>query len=64
MDLPVQFMERMKQMLGGEFEEFLASYDKERAYGMRINTLKMSKEEALNILPFSLETVPWCETGF
>lgn len=64
MELPVQFMERMKQMLGEEYEEFLASYDKERAYGMRINTLKMSKEDALNLLPFSLETVPWCETGF
>lgn len=64
MELPVQFLERMKEMLGTEYEEFLASYNKERAYGMRINTLKMEKEEALKLLPFSLEPIPWCETGF
>lgn len=64
MELPVQFLQRMKEMLGAEYEEFLASYNKERAYGMRINTLKMEKEEAQKLLPFSLEPVPWCETGF
>lgn len=64
MELPIQFLERMKEMLGTEYEEFLASYNKERAYGMRINTLKMEKEEALKLLPFSLEPVLWCETGF
>lgn len=64
MELPIQFLERMKEMLGTEYEEFLASYKKERAYGMRINTLKMEKEEALKLLPFSLEPVLWCETGF
>ncbi len=64
MELPVQFLIRMKEMLGAEYEAFLASYDKERAYGMRINTLKMEKEEALKLLPFSLEPVLWCETGF
>lgn len=64
MELPVQFLERMKQMLGEEYEEFLASYDKERAYGLRINTLKIETEEARKMLPFSLEPVPWCETGF
>ncbi len=64
MELPIQFLKRMKEMLGTEYEEFLASYNKERAYGMRINTLKMEKEEALKLLPFSLEPVLWCETGF
>ncbi len=64
MELPIQFLERMKEMLGTEYEEFLASYNKERAYGVRINTLKMEKEEALKLLPFSLEPVLWCETGF
>lgn len=64
MELPIQFLERMKQRLGEEYQEFLASYDKERAYGIRINTLKIDKEEAGKLLPFSLEPVPWCETGF
>lgn len=64
MELPVEFLKRMKEMLGTEYEAFLASYDQRRAYGMRINTLKMEKEEALKLLPFSLEPVSWCETGF
>lgn len=64
MELPVKFLERMKHMLGEEYEEFLASYEKERVYGLRINTLKMQPEEALEKLPFHLEPVSWCDTGF
>lgn len=64
MELPIQFLERMKKMLGEEYEEFLASYEQERAYGMRINTLKLDVDSALKLLPFSLEPIPWCETGF
>ena len=47
MELPVKFLERMENMLGEEYAEFLASYEKERVYGLRINTLKMQAEEAL-----------------
>lgn len=64
MQLPIQFLERMKQMLGDEYEEFLASYDRERVYGLRINTLKVEIEDAKKLLPFSLEPIPWCESGF
>ncbi|MBQ4531505.1 MAG: RsmB/NOP family class I SAM-dependent RNA methyltransferase [Lachnospiraceae bacterium] len=64
MELPVKFLERMENMLGEEYAEFLASYEKERVYGLRINTLKMQAEEALRKLPFQLEPVSWCDTGF
>lgn len=64
MELPVKFLERMENMLGEEYAEFLASYEKERVYGLRINTLKMQAEEALKKLPFQLEPVSWCDTGF
>ena len=64
MELPIEFLEQMKNMLGEEYEAFLASYDKERTYGLRLNTLKGNVEEILAKLPFSLEPVNWCDTGF
>ena len=64
MELPVEFLERMKEILGEEMEAFLASYEQERVYGLRINTLKGEKEELCSKLPFSIEPVKWCDTGF
>ena len=34
MELPLPFRERMKQMLGDEYGEFLESYDRERSQGL------------------------------
>ena len=39
MELPLPFRERMKQMLGDEYGEFLESYDRERSQGLRLNLL-------------------------
>lgn len=62
--LPQDFLERMETMLGGEYEEFLASYDKERSCSLRINTQKTTKGEFLDQAPFHLEEVPWSPVGF
>ena len=62
--LPQDFLERMETMLGGEYEEFLASYDKERSCSLRINTRKTTKEQFLDQTPFHLEEVPWSPVGF
>lgn len=45
--LPKAFLERMKAMLGDEYEDFLKSYEAPRQFGLRINTLKISVEEFL-----------------
>ena len=39
-ELPVRFKERMKELLGDEYEAFEASYDSERVQGLRFNSLK------------------------
>ena len=39
--LPVEFQERMKQMLGEEYEAFLQGYDKPRFHALRRNPLKI-----------------------
>lgn len=64
MQLPEEFAERMKQMLGEESEAFFAGYERERVYGLRVNTAKISPEEFERLAPFSLKRIPWVENGF
>lgn len=64
MKLPAAFTERMQQMLGPEYDDFMASYDLPRYYGIRVNTLKVSVEKFRDISPFHLEPVPWAREGF
>ena len=47
MELPSAFVERMQQMLGEEYQEFIKSYDRERTQGLRLNLLKTEKERCL-----------------
>ena len=62
--LPIEFVERMKQMLGEEYAAFEASYDKEKYQALRINTLKADKATFLEKASFSLSPVPWEENGY
>lgn len=62
--LPPAFLERMQRMLAGEFAEFLNSYAQPAWNGLRANTLKISPQRLAELLPYSLEPVPWCEAGF
>lgn len=66
--LPAAYQEAVTAMLGpAEAEAFLASYAAPRAYGLRLNTLKMnSSSTAANKLAelFDLRPVPWCGTGY
>lgn len=54
----------MKSLLGDEYEQFKQSYQQAPHAGIRINTLKISKEQFSRISPFSLAPIPWCETGY
>lgn len=65
MKLPEQFLSRMQNECGEEFPSFLASYDSPAQRAVRVNTLKLNKEEFQKICPFPLgERVPWEENGF
>lgn len=61
---PIEFAERMQKMLGAEYEEFLASYDKQKSQALRVNTLKGSMEKFRQSAPFSLRPVLWETNGF
>ncbi|AWB44175.1 rRNA cytosine-C5-methyltransferase [Paenibacillus sp. CAA11] len=62
--LPPLFLDRMQRLLKDEYNAFLASYEKPRFAGIRVNTLKISRDAFFTLSPFSLRPVPWCETGF
>lgn len=54
MNLPKEFEEKMKTLLGSEYEEYTACYDEPRHYGLRVNTAKISVEDFLKIAPWPL----------
>jgi NOL1/NOP2/sun family putative RNA methylase len=63
--LPEIFSEKMLALLGeNEFEDFLKSYNCDRYYGLRVNTLKIGVEDFLKISPFELTKIPWTIDGF
>ena len=60
--LPEGFEARMCALLGSEYEDFLASFDRPLCTGLRRNPLKTGFTGDLS--RFSLSPVPWCPTGF
>ncbi len=61
--LPVDFQNRMKQMLGDEYDDFIASYDKPQFHGIRINSLKTTMSTFTNNFKYNFIPVPWAEDG-
>ena len=58
------FLERMQNMLGDEYEDFIKSYESPRTYGLRVNTAKISCEEFERIVPFPVTPIPWIPNGY
>ena len=63
-NLPTDFINKMKSLLGEEFDDFINSYDDPRTFGLRVNTLKISVDDFLNLAPFDLNKIPWASDGF
>lgn len=63
--LPVLFREKMIDLLGeDEFEQFLDSNEEPRTFGLRVNSVKVNKDDFLAKSPFMLSAVPWASEGF
>jgi len=66
-ELPDMFVKKMKLLLGEEYERFIASYDEDRYYGLRINELKIKASEWISH-PEDMQTykgqIPWCANAF
>ena len=64
MRLPVDFENKMKHLLGDEYDAYVSSLSSPIRTCLRVNTLKISVEEFLEISPFKLTPVPWTTNGF
>ncbi|MCI8637921.1 MAG: SAM-dependent methyltransferase [Coprococcus sp.] len=61
---PATFEEKMRRLLGGEFDAYIDCYTQPRYNGLRVNTRKISVPEFQRICPFPLRQIPWIENGF
>lgn len=64
MKLPETFEKKIKDCLKEEWQAYIDSYQSPEHYGLRLNPLKVAKEEAQKQIPYELQQVPWCELGF
>ncbi|XEC96515.1 RsmB/NOP family class I SAM-dependent RNA methyltransferase [Paenibacillus tarimensis] len=67
LQLPIEYIQQMRELLRDEADRFLQSYHSPRSFGLRINPLKINTSspsfERIRKL-FALEPVPWCPAGF
>ncbi len=64
MKLPEKFLERMKNDLTTEYDDFIGSYDDEPTIALRVNTLKLTADEFKKTVDFCGGKVDWCESGY
>ena len=62
--LPIEFRERMQEMLGEEYEAFLQGYEKPRFHALRRNPLKIEEKDFLEKVPYEITPVPWSQHGY
>ncbi|HEY5557260.1 RsmF rRNA methyltransferase first C-terminal domain-containing protein [Acetobacterium sp.] len=64
MNLPQDFIDKMKILMGKGSDELFNSYDQPESKGIRTNTLKLAPEKLSGKLPFETQKVNWCHEGF
>lgn len=64
MELPKTFEDNMIGLLKDEYALYKQCLDKPMFHGIRINTSKISVSDFMNINPFHLTPIPWCDNGF
>ena len=64
LSLPGAFTDKMKRLLGPDYNAYIEALQHPSAAGLRVNTSKVSAEEIAGLVPFDLEPVPWCSNGF
>lgn len=63
-DLPAEFLERMKKLPGTDFGEFLKSYQKPAVKGLRFSWKARPDTIRKLISDWRLEKIPWADTGY
>lgn len=63
-ELPLEYSERMKTLLGNEYEEYVEALSNPPVRGFRVNTDKISIEDFEKINVFSNDKIPYVENGY
>ncbi len=63
-DLPIEYASRMEELLGDEYDAYLASLDKPLHKGLRVNSLKTDGDSVMKLLGRDLKPVPWASLGY
>ncbi len=64
MNLPKEYENRMKTLLGDEFSDYIKSLNEEPVKGFRVNLSKIALEDFEKINPFGNEKIPYVDNGF
>ncbi len=62
--LPIDFVNRMKSLLGDQYEAFENALNQEPVKAFRVNKSKISTTDFENINPFGSEKVPYVDGGY
>ena len=62
--LPEAFRDRMQALLGEQFNLFLDTYRAEAVRALRVNTAKISVEQFVRSVDFSVTPIPYAPDGF
>ena len=62
MHLPEEFEQKMRKLLGKDYDNYAGSFAKRYGQTFRVNQLK--KQPAEFFRRFAVKPVPWCENGF
>ena len=62
--LHIDFINRMKEYLGFEFDSFIKSYDDENIRAFNINTKYINKSEFMNIFNHNISEIPYLNNSF
>lgn len=63
-ELPIEFSERMKNILGNDYDEYIRSLNSSPVRGFRVNIDKISLDDFEKINVFSSERIPYVKNGF
>jgi len=64
MNLPEEFCNNMRSLLGDKYDLYISSYNEEALSGLRVNRNKISVEDFIKIAPFKIEKIPYIDNGF
>lgn len=63
-NLPEEFEQEMRSLLGTEFEAYKKTYEQPVRQGLRFNPYKLTKSLWEEIMPFGKQEIPWVENGY